>query len=130
MERNRQPIGIFDSGLGGISVLAEALKVLPAENYLYYGDNLHIPYGDKSPEEVLALTHQAMDKLTQLRCKAIVLACNTATSAAAGAMRQELDLPIIGMEPALKPASQLSGEGDVLVMATQMTLSQTFRQLL
>ncbi len=130
MERFRQPIGVFDSGMGGISVLAEALRVLPLEDYLYYGDTLHIPYGGKTPEQVLFLTRRAVDKLIGLGCKAIVLACNTATSAAAAALRQELSLPVIGVEPALKPACLLPGEGKVLVMATQMTLSQPKFQLL
>ena len=124
LERREQPIGIFDSGLGGISVLAEALHLLPSENYLYYGDSLHIPYGDKQPEEVLILTRHAVKKLIDMGCKAIVIACNTATSVAAETLRQEFTLPIIGMEPALKPASLLSGDGHVLVMATHMTLSQ------
>lgn len=124
MEQLHQPIGLFDSGLGGISVLAEALRYLPTEDYIYYGDNLHVPYGDKKPEEVLALTRLAVDKLVEMGCKAVVLACNTATSAAAERLRQELALPIIGMEPALKPATLLLGEGDILVMATQMTLTQ------
>ena len=118
-----RPIGVLDSGLGGISVLGEMLKQLPRENYMYYGDTLHIPYGDKPPEEVLAYTHAAVDELIARGCKAIVIACNTATSVAAGALRQELQLPIIGMEPALKPASLLPGDGLVLVMATKVTLT-------
>ena len=131
MERLLRPVGVFDSGIGGISVLAEALRLLPFENYVYYGDHLHVPYGDKQPGEVLALTRTAVEKLVGMGCKAIILACNTATSAAASTLRQELDMPIIGMEPALKPASELAGDGDVLVMATQMTLSQPkFRRLM
>ena len=127
----QRPIGFFDSGLGGISVLAEALRFLPAENFVYYGDQLHVPYGDKSPEEVCRLTREAVDKLLALNCKAIVLACNSATSVAASVLRQELTVPIVGIEPALKPASELEGPGDVLVMATQMTLSQPkFQQLM
>lgn len=115
---------MFDSGLGGISVLGEALKLLEKENFVYFGDTKHIPYGDKEPREVLAYIHEAVDKLIALDCKAIVIACNTATSVAAGALRQELHMPIIGMEPALKPASLLPGEGRVVVMATRVTLSQ------
>ncbi len=124
MERVRRPIGVFDSGVGGISVLAQALQMLPNEDFIYYGDTKNAPYGDKSPQDVLRLTQQAVDKLTGMGCKAIVIACNTATSAAAGPLRQALELPIIGMEPALKPAAMLEGTGDVLVMATSMTLSQ------
>lgn len=121
---DRRPVGVFDSGLGGISVLGELLRVLPNENFVYFGDTKHIPYGDKEPTQVLGYTHAAVDRLIALGCKAIVLACNTATGVAAGALRQELKMPIIGMEPALKPASLLPGEGRVVVMATRVTLSQ------
>ena len=120
---DQRPIGLLDSGLGGIGVLGEALRQLPNEDYVYYGDTANAPYGDKAPEEVLGLVHQAVERLIELRCKAIVIACNTATSVSAGKLRQELDLPIIGMEPALKPASQLPGGGKILVMATRVTLA-------
>lgn len=124
MEQHRRPIGFFDSGMGGISVLAEALRLLPSENFIYYGDTCHAPYGDKQPAQVRGYTHAIVDELMAMGCKAIVIACNTATSAAAGALRQELSLPIIGMEPALKPAALMKGEGQVLVLATRMTLEQ------
>ena len=120
---DQRPVGLLDSGLGGISVLGEALRQLPNEDYVYYGDTANAPYGDKTPEEVLGLVHQAVERLIELRCKAIVIACNTATSVSAGKLRQELNLPIIGMEPALKPASLLPGEGKILVMATRVTLA-------
>ena len=119
---NDQPIGVFDSGFGGVSVLAETVRALPEEDFIFLGDNLHAPYGDRTPQEVLDFTRQAVDQLIRLQCKAIVIACNTATSAAAETLRKELTLPIIGMEPALKPASQLPANGAVLVMATAMTL--------
>ncbi|MCE5344094.1 MAG: glutamate racemase [Eubacteriales bacterium] len=119
---DERPIGVFDSGFGGISVLAEAVRVLPEEDFIFLGDNLHAPYGDRMPQEVLALTRQALDRLMSMGCKAILIACNTATSAAAAVLRSELGLPIVGMEPALKPAALLPGEGRVLVMATAMTL--------
>ncbi|NLO86468.1 MAG: glutamate racemase [Clostridiales bacterium] len=121
---DNRPIGFFDSGLGGISVLGEALQQMPNEDFVYFGDTLHIPYGDKPPAEVLRYTHEAVSRLIALNCKAIVLACNTATSVAAGELRQELEMPIIGMEPALKPASLLKGDGAVLVLATHVTLTQ------
>ena len=120
---DQRPVGLLDSGLGGISVLGEALRQLPNEDYVYYGDTANAPYGEKTPEEVLGLVHQAVERLIELRCKAIVIACNTATSVSAGKLRQELALPIIGMEPALKPASQLPGDGKILVMATRVTLA-------
>ena len=117
-----QPVGMLDSGLGGISVLAQALRDFPREDYVYFGDTAHIPYGDKDPAEVLRLTRQGVDKLMAHGCKAIVIACNTATSVAAAQLRQELTLPVIGIEPALKPASLLPGEGQILVLATRVTL--------
>ena len=117
-----RPVGFLDSGLGGISVLGEALRILPEENFIYFGDTRNIPYGDKPPETVYQYTHAAVDTLIERGCKAIVIACNTATSVAAAQLRQELPLPIIGMEPALKPASLLPGDGRVLVMATRNTL--------
>ncbi len=119
---DKRPVGFLDSGLGGVSVLGEALRVLPEENFIYFGDTRNIPYGDKPPETVYQYTHDAVEKLIRLGCKAIVIACNTATSVAAAQLRQELPLPIIGMEPALKPASLLPGDGRVLVMATRNTL--------
>lgn len=119
---DQRPIGFLDSGLGGLSVLSEALRQLPDENYIYFGDTLNAPYGDKDPEEVSRLTHLAVDRLIAMDCKAIVIACNTATSCAAGQLRRELNLPIIGLEPALKPASLLPGDGKILVMATHNTL--------
>ena len=117
-----RPVGMLDSGLGGISVLAQALRDLPREDYVYFGDTAHIPYGDKEPAEVLRLTRLGVDKLMEHGCKAIVIACNTATSVAAAQLRQELTLPVIGIEPALKPASLLPGDGQILVLATQVTL--------
>lgn len=127
---DQRPVGFFDSGLGGISVLGEALRILPNENYVYFGDTLHIPYGDKPPKEVLRYSHEAVQRLLDHGCKAIVIACNTATSVAAAELRQQLSLPIIGMEPALKPASLLPGDGKVLVMATRNTLALPKFQLL
>ena len=113
---------MLDSGLGGISVLAQALQDLPEEDYVYFGDTANIPYGDKDPEEVLRLTRRGVDRLLAHGCKAIVIACNTATSVAAQQLRRELTLPVIGIEPALKPAALLPGDGQILVLATQVTL--------
>lgn len=123
MALDNRPVGFLDSGLGGISVLGEALRVLPDENFVYFGDTKHIPYGDKPPETVYRYTHAAVEQLLDAGCKAIVIACNTATSVAAARLREELTVPVIGMEPALKPASLLEGEGKVLVMATRVTLA-------
>ncbi|HPF87070.1 MAG TPA: glutamate racemase [Candidatus Limiplasma sp.] len=119
---DNRPIGIFDSGFGGISVLAAAVRLLPHEQFIYFGDNLHAPYGSLPEETIMAYTRSAIHFLTNSGCKAIVIACNTATSVAAAALRRELKLPIIAMEPALKPASMIAGDGLVLVLATEVTL--------
>jgi len=116
------PIGVFDSGVGGISVLGELARTLPREDFLYFGDNLHAPYGTKPEEEVLGYVRGVMDHLLARDVKAVVIACNTATSVAAATLRAELELPIIGMEPALKPAAEQRKAGQILVLATPMTL--------
>ena len=124
MSDNR-PIAFFDSGLGGISVLRETVRLLPEENYIYYGDSLHAPYGVRPAAEVLALSRSIVERMLQKNAKAIVIACNTATSAAAAALRTEFpDLPIIGTEPALKPAVERHPGGRILVMATAMTVKE------
>ena len=117
------PIGMFDSGAGGISVLREAVKHLPQERFLFYGDTLNAPYGTKTKEEVLALSERVVEYLLARGAKAIVIACNTATSAAAATLREKYSLPIIGMEPALKPASMLHRDGMVLSLATPGTIA-------
>ena len=124
-QMNRQaPIGMFDSGVGGISVLREAVRLLPHERFLFYGDTAHAPYGTKDKAEVLRLSRQVVETLLARGAKAIVIACNTATSAAAAALRAQYpDLPIIGMEPALKPAQKLHRDGIVLSLATPGTIA-------
>ena len=123
MNRNA-PIGMFDSGVGGISVLREAVRQLPRERFIFFGDTKNAPYGTKTKEEVLALSRRVVETLLDKGCKAIVIACNTATSAAAATLRAEYaDLPIIAMEPALKPASQLHQDGIVLSLATPGTIA-------
>lgn len=126
-----RPVGVFDSGLGGISVLGAAVKELPNENFLYFGDTKNIPYGDKPPEQVYRLVENVVDTLLAEDCKAIVIACNTATSVAAAALREKYTFPVIGIEPALKPASLLPGSGKIAVLATQVTLAlPKFRALM
>ena len=125
MQKQDQPVAFFDSGLGGISVLRETVRLLPQENYLYYGDSLHAPYGVKSEAQIQALSLAAAEHLVSARAKAIVVACNTATSAAIGLLRQTYpDIPVIGTEPALKPAVEKYPGGRILVMATPMTIKQ------
>ena len=126
-----RPIAVIDSGVGGISVLRELLKIMPWEHYLYFGDSANAPYGSKTKGEVLELTRNNLKLLRERGIKALVIACNTATSAAAAVLREENpDLPIIGIEPAIKPAAFLFPHPRVLVMATPLTLKEEkFRAL-
>lgn len=128
----RDCVGVFDSGLGGISVLRALVEELPHERFCYFGDSANAPYGEKTPEEVLELSGAIVARMIEGGCKAIVIACNTATSAAAETLRTRYpDIPIIGVEPALKPAVLSSGGGEVLVMATPMTVKlEKFQNLL
>lgn len=121
MDQDR-PIGIFDSGMGGISVLSEAVRLLPNERFIYFGDNLNAPYGVLPEERIRELALHVTGRLVAQGIKALVVACNTATSAAAQAIRQRLEIPVVAMEPALKPASQMRHRGKILVLATPMTL--------
>lgn len=126
-------IAVFDSGVGGISVLKELVKVLPYEDFLFFGDSVNAPYGTKSIEEVRSLTcEHARRMLFDEGCKGLVVACNTATSAAVRSLRELYpDIPIVGIEPAVKPAVLCKEHPKVLVMATPMTISQEkFRKLM
>jgi glutamate racemase len=119
-------IGLFDSGIGGMTVLNQALRFLPNENYIFYADTLHVPYGEKTKEEVREYIFNAVDFIAKQGVKALVIACNTATSIAVEDLRQKYDFPILGIEPAVKPAVQ-SCEGKrkkVLVLATNLTLRE------
>ena len=123
--KNELPIAVLDSGVGGISVLRELLRVMPNENYIYYGDSANAPYGTKQSREVLRLTRNNLEYLKSVGIKALVIACNTATSAAAKVLRKENpDLPIIGIEPAIKPPAVTLDHPRVLVMATPLTLRE------
>ena len=116
-------IGVFDSGVGGLSVLKELAKVLPNENYIYYGDSLNAPYGDKTKQEITELSMNIVKYLIDNGVKAIVIACNTATSAAAKTIREKYpNIPIIGIEPAIKPAIEEHEGENILVMATEATI--------
>ncbi len=118
-----RPVGMFDSGVGGLSVLGEAVRRLPGEDFIYFGDNGNAPYGTKLPEAVRRLAFRAVERLRAQGVKAVVIACNTATAEAAKELRAHYDFPIIGMEPALKPAAEMEGDGLRLVLATPGTLS-------
>lgn len=115
-------IAIFDSGLGGLSVLNEALKKLPNEQFLYYADRDNVPYGLKSNEEILKFTTKAVKFMQEQGAKAIVIACNTATSVAIKELRSNFNLPIIGMEPAVKKAVDTCKKARTLVIATPVTV--------
>ncbi|CUM91465.1 MULTISPECIES: glutamate racemase [Turicibacter] len=119
-------IGFFDSGIGGLTVLSEALKRLPHHDYLYYADTLHAPYGPKPKEEVRGYIFEAIEFLVRKGADIIVIACNTATSIAVNDLREKYQIPIIGMEPAVKPAIEWVQESGkrVLVTATPLTLKE------
>ena len=121
---DERPIGVFDSGTGGISVMRNLIRQLPWEDFIYFGDDMHAPYGTRPEEEILKLARGDVDFLLKKNVKAIVIACNTATSAAAKTLRSEMDMPIIGMEPALKPAQLARKGGYIAVLATPATLRQ------
>jgi glutamate racemase len=119
------PIGVFDSGVGGLSVLREIRRELPHERLCYVADSGHAPYGERPPEFIqnrsIAITRALIDR----GAKAIVVACNTATGAAVQVLRDAFSLPIVGIEPAVKPAAAATRSGVVGVMATSVTLSST-----
>ncbi len=119
-----RPIGVFDSGMGGLSVLRDLVRALPGERFLYFGDNANAPYGPRAPEEIRALSLAAAEKLLARDIKALVIACNTATSAAEEMLRARLDIPVIGIEPELRRAREAAGERKVIVFATAGTLRQ------
>lgn len=132
MSRNDEPIAVIDSGVGGISVLKELIRLMPNENYIYFGDNENAPYGNKTAQEVRSLMFSNVGRLLEDGAKAIVIACNTATAASATALREKYpDIPIIGIEPAIKPSAKYKEHSNVLVMATTLTLKQEkFEELL
>ena len=128
---NPRPIAVFDSGVGGISVLKHIHSLLPNEHLLYVADSINAPYGNKSAAEIQARCFAIADFLIAKDAKALVVACNTATAAAIDPMRAKYCLPIIGMEPAVKPAAEASRSGIVGVLATTGTLqSAQFAALL
>ncbi len=127
-----RPIAVFDSGVGGISVLRALVKLMPNENYIYYGDSGRAPYGSKPLELVRELTEMHVTHLLEVGAKAVVIACNTATSADISILRERYPhIPMIGIEPALKPAVLQKEHPTVVVMGTPMTIQQEkFRNLL
>lgn len=125
MDPREKWIGVFDSGVGGISVLRELRRELPGENFLYYGDSANAPYGGRPTKQVRQLTMHAAAHLLSRDVKALVVACNTATAAAIEELRQAYpQLPVIGIEPALKPAAVRFPQGTIGIMATEVTLRE------
>lgn len=124
-------IGIFDSGIGGATVLKEILKILPNENYIYYSDSFNNPYGDKSKEELKEICKKIINILIQKNCKAIVIACNTASTLSKDLREEYKQIPIIAIEPAYKMVYDYAFNKDTLVMATKRTIeSNKFNNLL
>ena len=122
---NSSPIGVFDSGVGGLSLLRELQRLLPNEDFIYYGDRANAPYGAKTHKEILDISKGIVDELLSRGAKAIVVACNTATAVAIEPLRAAYPhLPIIGIEPAVKPA-RMAGCKRVLVLATPVTVSES-----
>ena len=125
MNTKQDYIGLFDSGVGGISVLRHMLRLMPEERYLYMGDSANAPYGTKTKEQVRQLSFAVAEKLIDRGIKALVVACNTATSAAINDLRSAYpDLIVVGIEPALKLAADRFPKGNLGVMATPMTLRE------
>ncbi|SEO96478.1 glutamate racemase [Aquisalimonas asiatica] len=121
--RATAPVGVFDSGLGGLSVLREIRALLPGEDLLYVADAAHVPYGNRTPDAIRARAQAVSGFLLEQGAKAVVVACNTATAVAVTALRERWRVPIIGMEPAIKPAAGLTRNGTVGVLATEGTLA-------
>ncbi|MEI6043753.1 MAG: glutamate racemase [Chloroflexota bacterium] len=119
---NKQPIGIFDSGVGGLSVMREIIKLLPYEDLIYYADSANCPYGTRPPEEIRVLAVKVAAFLLEQGAKALVVACNTASTAAVAHLRQRWPgVPIVGMVPAVKPAAAMTQTGVIGVLATEAT---------
>lgn len=125
------PIVFFDSGVGGLTVLYQCMDAMPHENYIYYADIANMPYGNKDRTTVQTLVLNAVEALVRKEnFKALVIACNTATSVSIELLRAKYTFPVIGMEPAVKPAIQRTTKGKVLVLATELTLKESkFHQL-
>ena len=128
---SEESIGIFDSGIGGVTVLKEIIKILPNENYKYYSDSKNNPYGDKTDEEIIKICNKIVSNFIEQKCKAIVIACNTASAKAAKTLREKYpETPIIAIEPAYKMVHDFAYDQVTLVMATKGTIeSEKFHKL-
>ena len=119
----QQPIGVFDSGVGGLSVLRHLQAQLPTEQFIYLADQGHVPYGSRSAQEIIRFSQGITQFFLQLKAKAIVIACNTASAAALTLLRRQFNVPFVGMEPAVKPAAQQTQSGKVGILATGGTFA-------
>jgi glutamate racemase len=125
-----RPVGVLDSGVGGLSLLRDIRRELPHEDLLYVADSAYAPYGDRSTAWIARRSARIIEFLVEQDCKAVVIACNTITAVAVGALRKAFDIPIIAIEPAIKPAVALTRSGVIAVMATSRTLqSDSLHQL-
>ena len=131
-EKQNEAIGIFDSGIGGVTVLKEIIKELPFEKYIYYSDSINNPYGDKNQEDIQKICINIVEYFIQRKCKAIVIACNTASAKAVEILRKKFkEIPIIAIEPAYKMVYDNSYNQETLIMATKGTIeSEKFNSLL
>jgi glutamate racemase len=120
---NNFPIGLFDSGIGGLSIYNEIKNSMPNESTIYIADNLNAPYGKKAESEIIQLSIKNTQKLVDLHCKLIIVACNTATTNAIEVLRKKFNIPIVGIEPAIKPAMLETKSNNIGVLATEKTLS-------
>lgn len=121
---DNRPIGIFDSGIGGISVLHEAIKKMPKEHYIYYADTKHVPYGLKTTQQIKQYVDESIEFLIKQNAKTIIVACNTATSVDIDSLREKNTIPMIGMEPAVKPALEIEKNRRILLLATPVTIKE------
>ena len=119
MKKRRFRVGIFDSGIGGLTVLSECVRRVPYATYFYFGDNHRAPYGSRSEEEITSFAREALLYFKRLKVDAAVIACNTATAVAADELRREFSFPVLGVEPAIKPAASVCKK--VLLLATERT---------
>ena len=120
---NNNPIGVFDSGIGGTSIWSAIHELLPNEKTIYLADSKNAPYGQKSKDEIVALSKKNVDFLIENNCKLIVVACNTATTNAIRELLTDYDIPFIGIEPAIKPAAHNSKTQVIGILATKGTLN-------
>lgn len=124
MTTQKDKIGVFDSGMGGLTVLSEIEKAMPNENIIYYADAKNCPYGEKTKEQILSFTRDAVNRLLKLGSKIIVIACNTATNSSIKEIREEFNkVKFIAMEPAVKPAVDVTKNGKIAVIATRSTIN-------